>query len=305
MISGMESIIISKKEMKHLEVYHRKFLKNIQNLPMNTASSAVYLLLGALPIEATIDKNVINLTGAIARSTDSVIRELALKQLTRENLPNGSWFGHLVGLHKKYKLPHPSAIMESKPSRNQWKSTVSKAVNDYWVPTIHADLKEKSSLRLLMNDEFTPGKAHQMWNDTKYDKRDIRRGCIKAKMLTGTYTLQQNRARFNQFAVDPTCQMCGSDSENMQHFLLHCTALAETRKFHLQKIVNHLPGRLRTYCLSDDQLMEQIIMNCPKSITADAEVLNVKHLIAALESTSRGLCYALHCKRAELLCYRP
>ena len=62
MISGLESVVISKKDMKQLETYHRKFLKCIQNLPSNTASCAVYTLMGALPIEATIEQNIITLS---------------------------------------------------------------------------------------------------------------------------------------------------------------------------------------------------------------------------------------------------
>ena len=31
---------------------------------------------------------------------------------------------------------------------------------------------------------------------------------MKAKFLTGTYTLQSNKAKFNQFCVNPQCPLC-------------------------------------------------------------------------------------------------
>ena len=230
---------------------------------------------------------------------------MAWNQLRCENLPKSSWFRQLKDLHEKYRLPHPVETLQNKPTKNEWKSIVSKAIRNYWVPAIQADLTEKSSVYLLAKYDFTPGKAHRLWTDTNYDKRYIRRSCIKSKLLTGTYILQQNRARFNQFAVDPTCLMCGDAPETISHFLLHCKALTEARNYYLEKSLHHFPEPLRGHYSRDDQLMVQIIMNCPDSILWGNEIINTKQLASKTEPLSRGLCYALHCRRAALLCYRP
>ena len=50
----------------------------------------------------------------------------------------------------------------------------------------------------------------------------IKKAGFKAKLMTGTYVLQSNRAKFNQYSVDPTCLLCGDDAEDMIHFLLKC-----------------------------------------------------------------------------------
>ena len=47
--------------------------------------------------------------------------------------------------------------------------------------------------------------------------------------MTGTYVLQSNRAKFNQYSVDPACLLCGDDAEDMIHFLLKCRCLSEPR----------------------------------------------------------------------------
>ena len=301
-ISGMESVLISKKDMQDIEVSLRKFLKQIQNLPQNTASSAVYLLLGASPIEATIHQNTITLFGAITRAKSSRVNDLAWKQLAANSLPKNSWFRHLQNLHAQYDLPDPISILEDPPSKQTWRSTVSKAITSYWREIFEADIQTKSTLRLFSKDEWIPGKPHNMWRDTNQDARDIRRGCVKARMLTGTYILQSNRAKFNQYDVDPTCTMCSAAQESMTHFLLHCPALDAARKEHLPKIQRHIPPDILPDC--DDSVMEQIILNCPKKIQIGASEYDLERRRSNIETEAYAI-YALHCIRASLLCYRP
>ena len=62
--------------------------------------------------------------------------------------------------------------------------------------------------------------------------------------MTGTYVLQSNRAKFNQYSVNPTCLLCGEDPEDLEHFLLKCRALSVTRD----------PFMETTICLLNDYL---------------------------------------------------
>ena len=75
-----------------LETFHQKLPIEIQNLPVSTASTAVYLLLGTFPSEAISNQNTISLIGAIAQSYETTIDDLARSQLSRESLPESSWF---------------------------------------------------------------------------------------------------------------------------------------------------------------------------------------------------------------------
>ena len=64
----------------------------------------------------------------------------------------------------------------------------------------------------------------------------IKKASIKAKLMTGTYTLQSNRAKFNQYKIDLTCTLCGEEPEDQEHFLLRCRSLSETRDPFTRKI---------------------------------------------------------------------
>ena len=63
--------------IKLLRDFHVNFLRQIQAIPSRTAISAVYLLVGALPIEAEIHKRVLSLFHSIFSSN-------------KENLKKGS-----------------------------------------------------------------------------------------------------------------------------------------------------------------------------------------------------------------------
>ena len=52
----------------------------------------------------------------------------------------------------------------------------------------------------------------------------IKKAGMKARFMTGTYVLQSNRTKFNQYSVNPTCLLCGEDPEYLEHFLLKCRA---------------------------------------------------------------------------------
>ena len=56
LLYGLEILRLNKTHLQQLERYHLNTLRQIWSLPKRTASSAVYMLHGALPIEAEIHK---------------------------------------------------------------------------------------------------------------------------------------------------------------------------------------------------------------------------------------------------------
>ena len=65
------------------------------------------------------------------------------------------------------------------------------------------DIERKSSLKYLNPNSVKAGKCHQISASVRNSVFDVRRAEIKARLLTGPYTLQSNRAKFNQFNVNP------------------------------------------------------------------------------------------------------
>ena len=109
---------------------------------------------------------------------------------------------------------------------------------------IKLEASEKSSLRFLNTLKYEIGEVHYVWKNAGFNLMAIKKAGMKARLMTGTYVLQSNRAKFNQYSVNPTCLLCGEDPEDLEHFLLKCRALTVTRDPFMEK----------TICLLNDYL---------------------------------------------------
>ena len=94
----------------------------------------------------------------------------------------------------------------------------------------------KSSLHFLNVSSFTVDDVHLLWKTLSSNPREV----VKARILIETHVLQANRAKFNQFEVDPSCQMCKTGAEDRLHFILCCQAHADVRQKYLLKLRNRL-----------------------------------------------------------------
>ena len=51
------------KDKEQLEILQKKILKQIQGLPCRAANTGVYVLLGAVPVEMVIERNMLSTSG--------------------------------------------------------------------------------------------------------------------------------------------------------------------------------------------------------------------------------------------------
>ena len=56
LINGLEVLQLKKKHVDNLETFHRKSIRDLHSLPQIIATAAIYLLVGAIPIEAKLHK---------------------------------------------------------------------------------------------------------------------------------------------------------------------------------------------------------------------------------------------------------
>ena len=59
---------------------------------------------------------------------------------------------------------------------------------------------------------------------------------VKVKILTGNYTLQANRQKYNQHEASPICKLCNLKPEDREHFIRRCPILETKRKFYLHQL---------------------------------------------------------------------
>ena len=90
-------------------------LKQLQGLPDNTSSSACLALIGIIPIEATLHKNLLNIFVNMIKLDNSIELELAHRQLVMKDNPRESIFTHIKSILENYGLPSVLSLISSPP----------------------------------------------------------------------------------------------------------------------------------------------------------------------------------------------
>ena len=98
-------------------------------------------------------------------------------------------------------FPRPMNYWIIPHQKNNGEKTVKNKVHQTIEQQWRDDIETKSPLKYLNPDAVRVGKVHQVYAFVRNNVHDVRRAEVKARLLTGTYTLQSNRAKFNQFNV--------------------------------------------------------------------------------------------------------
>ena len=97
------------------------------------------------------------------------------------------------------------------------------------------DIKNKTSLKYINKDSLKVGKCYHVSSTVRNSIYDSRRAKLKCRLLTGAYILQDNRAAFNQYQVNPTCRLCSVAPKNRQRFIGECLFLNPERSDYILK----------------------------------------------------------------------
>ncbi|KAH3747912.1 hypothetical protein DPMN_182347 [Dreissena polymorpha] len=133
-----------------------------------------------------------------------------------------SFFSSIHRLLHSYNLPTAYQLFESPPSKEMWKAKLNSAVDQHTIATWQEEIQEKPILWYITTDALSVGKTHHLYTCVRPNRIDILRAETKAKLLTGTYTVQANRAVFNQYAVNSICTLCNTEPECRVHFIAKC-----------------------------------------------------------------------------------
>ena len=82
LLYSLDVMSLSDTHINQLQRFHISTLRRIQSLPERTTSSVVQLLLGALPIQAELNKRQLSLLHSIVRSGNVRLKSLLERQFT-------------------------------------------------------------------------------------------------------------------------------------------------------------------------------------------------------------------------------
>ena len=213
--------------------------------------------------------------------------------------PN-SFFSKIREILLKYGLPPIHLLQETLPSKLKWKSLVTKHLNTYWQNTLRDDAESKSTLKHMDIEHLIVGKNHPVWTIFDKTKAEVRKAIIKARIVSGTFILNSDRAKFNQ-APSSVCQLCNLSEENISHFLLECPILSNTRITYFQPIktyvTQHITAEVWHSVFQSKSNIIRLIIDCRhfSQTLRDDKIMNM------IETKTREMCYKLYIKRLKLL----
>ena len=167
-----------------LSKFHISNLRRFQSLPTRTATSDVYLLLGALPVEAELHKRHLSLLFNILPSTNSTIKDLSTRQIAINN--EQSFFSKVQKNLDLYQLPHVRDLRVGELSKEHGKHKSKKEVNEHWSKYLQSEARGKSTLKYLNIDSLRIGLTHPVWLSVESTITEVRRGITKCRLVTGT-----------------------------------------------------------------------------------------------------------------------
>ena len=233
---GLEAVTLKSKHITSLESFHRKTIRELQSLPLWTAKEAVYLLSGMTPLEYILDSSIATLHIQIGKDQQHPLTKSGLVQLSTKHIQSNSGFIYPARRLSRYGISTTELLLNKIK-----KSTAKNILLDYWLCQLKQDASTKSSLLHLCLASCALSKCHSMWQNLECNQSEVKKAMTKAKLLVGAYTLQCNKAIFNQYDVNPTCPLCSSGEEDRTHLILHCEAMKDIRSKHMRIIASIVP----------------------------------------------------------------
>ncbi len=235
LLYGLEVLPLNVSNIDCLRRFHQNSLRRFQSLPPRTATSVLHLLLGALPLAAERHKRQLSLLYSVLSCDNDVITNLLQRQAAVTSNCK-SFFSRVGTVLNMYSLPSIQILQTALPPKSEWKRIINSAMSEYWTHTFREDLATKSTVKYMNITSLSINTVHPTWAHLDSSVSDVRKGITRARMMTGTYYMQINKHKFSNCAVDPTCQLCRIEDEDIVHIITRCPALNQIRKLYIPKI---------------------------------------------------------------------
>ncbi len=238
LLHGLEAAVLQKKDLSKLDNYYRRLLRQIQGLPSNVSSEAVYILLGTVPVEAHLHRRILSLLGSIARlGPSNPLYQLAVRQLAVKTPEAKSWFSQARRIGELYGIDIDAAVLHPWP-KITWKTYVTTTITEHWRRSLEKAADSKSTLCHMLPPLMDRHQPHPMWTICRGSTYLTRATTVRARMLTGRYPVQEMAHRIYRRGNSSICPVCNKAPETLEHFVSICPAYKELRNREIDKLKN-------------------------------------------------------------------
>ena len=238
--SGLSSFSLTTNQLKPLAIFHRKVLRGILNLSKSSNIPALHFLLGEMPIEGQIHRDLFSLFYNVWSNPDSKIYAIVKYLLEKSTDSSRTWSNHVKFLSKRYQLENPSQCLKrDPPKKSEFKELILTSISNYYESELRTQAKSNSRMQYLNVSLLSlRGRPHPALQNIK-TTHDVRKSRPHIKMLSGDYFTYQIRA--TQSGGSAHCRCCNDNSkpnEDIQHIIMNCSAYEEIRQRLLNEIKN-------------------------------------------------------------------
>ena len=208
-------------------------MERLQRLHQATPECVVLFLAGSLPLTAILHLRMLGLLGMIARlGPENILHQHGRHVLLNlgTSLGGKSWFAEIRSVCQQYCLPDPLLTLQSPPTHYHWKSLTKLKVLDYWQVKLRGEADHLLSLEYFKPSFMSLSVPHPIWTSAG-SPFEVSKAVVSARMLSGRYRTDLLTRHWSRSNPEGLCQLPGCDGEvgTLQHILLYCPALAETR----------------------------------------------------------------------------
>ena len=232
LIHGLEACVLPSGSLRALDQYYKNLLRQIQGLPENTATEAVFLLCGAVPIEAQLHRKTLSLFGQITRlPREHQLYNLAKRQFATQLGNPNSWFTHVYNIGRKYNIDIIAAL-DRPEDKITWKRRCRVAVNSITISQLIYDTARKGSLKWgiwMWPCPSSKKTAHPLWTSCEGKAHRIEMATTRARMIIGRFKTQDVVSLYKGNSHPKTCQLCNEEDEDIKHMVVSCKELKQAR----------------------------------------------------------------------------
>ena len=242
----------------------------------------------------------------IARLPDNILHKIAKYVLTTFRPSSKSWFFSIRTLCSLYNLPHPLLILQNPPSKDSGKSLIKSHIVSYWEEKLRLSAKNLTSLAYFHPEYMSLLHPHPLYTACGDNSFEVTKCLVVVRMLSGRYRTDKLLSHFDK-NEDHRCQLCFSESGDIEHLLVHCSALSDVRQNQLQSLYNRTDFSqnsvqlILNYWEKPTAMLVQLLLDCsvlPEVITATQ---NGQDVMQDIFKFGRTWCYNIHAKRMKLL----
>ena len=137
--SGLSSFVLRSNTIEPLAIFHRKSLRGILSLSKVSSTPALHFLLGDLPIEGKIHRDIFSLFYSIWRNPNTKIYNIIKHLLETTENNSRTWAAHIRYLSSKYSLPDPlDCLLSDPPSKSEYKEYIQTKITAHYETSLRS-----------------------------------------------------------------------------------------------------------------------------------------------------------------------